>query len=738
MTPESQAYDLSSNRGEPYFVPLVLGGLLVWRWMLPPENVLLGGTLSIAQCALLLPVLAGLRWRNDERKLVWGTLDSCLWIVVLGHWFSFFWMLSTGGNLRTGFNLCWEWTALGATVFVMRQVVDQKTQRQELWRLLVTIGIAFAGIGLWQHFVSYRTTIADYEQLMGKYDVLVSKAESTGLSRIEQQEFQQLSLQIQEMNIPAEGPAREVFERRLADSRQPVGRWALANSLGGILAVTTILLLPSLFASGRSRWWSCLFLVPVAFCLWKTQSRTAWVAALAGICLYGLRELSPSDRFFRRFVAVSLIAGAVLGGVVVAWGMNGLEQISFDSNYALRSLQFRLQYWSGSLAMLLDAPIFGVGPGNFREHYLRYKLAASSEQIADPHNSFFDLWANGGLAALAAGLAITWIALRRVVLLNRETPASAEQRPAEGLLSSPWMLGAEIALVGMILFTLLTAGALDKELVVMAVVLPFVDVALQRTSQSGGRNVALIAAVALGIHLLGAGGTEMPGIVLYGASLLVIATAAEKSCCALSRIKRAMMVGIGLLLAAGMWWTTTAPAQASRRATQAGWEAWAANSNIATARESFQQAAAADPYDPEPWRLLAQLAMSSWMRKPGSDRDFERAVEAWNEASRRDPWSSQDDLHRADACWARFQRTDERAFAVQAVAWYEQGDEKMPNDERILSGLAFAAGAAGMQEKSRKAAESAIEIHELSRKNGHWEKLLPDEVLQRLASLQAP
>jgi len=33
-----------------------------------------------------------------------------------------------------------------------------------------------------------------------------------------------------------------------------------------------------------------------------------------------------------------------------------------------------------------------------------------------------------------------------------------------------------------------------------------------------------------------------------------------------------------------------------------------------------------------------------------------------------------------------------------------------------------------MQEKSRKAAESAIEIHELSRKNGHWEKLLPYEV----------
>ncbi len=42
-----------------------------------------------------------------------------------------------------------------------------------------------------------------------------------------------------------------------------------------------------------------------------------------------------------------------------------------------------------------------------------------------------------------------------------------------------------------------------------------------------------------------------------------------------------------------------------------------------------------------------------------------------------------------------------------------------------------------MSEKSRKAAESAIEIHELSRKNGHWEKMLSDELLERLNALGA-
>jgi O-antigen ligase len=737
MTPGSRVQDLSATGGEPYVVPLVLGGLVVWRWMLPPENVLLGGTLWIAQCSLLLPVLAGLLWRKNERKLAWGVLDSCLWIIVLGHWISFLWMLSIGGNLRTGFNLCWEWTALAATVFVMRQVVQQQIQRQELLRLLVAIGIAFAGIGLWQHYVSYRTVIEDYEQLVGKYDALIGKAETIGLSRIEQRELRQLSLEIQEMKIPVKGPARDVFERRLADSRQPVGRWALANSLGGVLAVTALLLLPPLFSSGRARWWSCLFLTPVALCLWQTRSRTAWVAALVGLFFYGLRELSPSDRFYRRFAVGSLIAGAVLGSLAVVWGMSGLDRIDFASNYALRSLQFRLQYWSGSLAMLLDSPIFGVGPGNFREHYLRYKLAASSEQIADPHNSFFDLWANGGLAALAAGLLITYIVLRRMVTLDRAATATTQHLPPEGLLSSPWTLGAEIALVGLFLFALLTTGQFDKELMAVAVALPFLDLVLQRFSPVDSRNVALIAAVALGVHLLGAGGTQMPGIVLFGAALLVVATT-EETCCAVSRVKRAMMVAAGLLLAGGMWWTTTAPTETSRKARQAGWEALTVNSNLASAREFFRQAAAADPDDPEPWRLLAQLELTSWMQRSGTSQDFERAIEAWNESSQRDPWSSKDDLQRAEAYWARYRRTEERADARQAVSWYEQADKKMPHDERILSGLAFAAEAAGMKEKSRNAAESAIEIHELSRKNGHWEKLLPDEVLERLDSLLAP
>ena len=47
----------------------------------------------------------------------------------------------------------------------------------------------------------------------------------------------------------------------------------------------------------------------------------------------------------------------------------------------------------------------GTGPGNFRDYYLKYKLPESSEEIADPHNFVFDVWANTGLLGLTGLLA---------------------------------------------------------------------------------------------------------------------------------------------------------------------------------------------------------------------------------------------------------------------------------------------------------------------------------------------
>src|SRR3990170_3588062 len=107
-------------------------------------------------------------------------------------------------------------------------------------------------------------------------------------------------------------------------------------------------------------------------------------------------------------------------GVAAASGGLDIQVIS----EAPKSLRYRVQYWCGAAAVLRESPVallFGTGPGNFRQHYLRHKLAESSEEIADPHNFLLDVWASGGMIAVA-GLSVFLGAVAAVACRNRTKP----------------------------------------------------------------------------------------------------------------------------------------------------------------------------------------------------------------------------------------------------------------------------------------------------------------------------
>ena len=100
--------------------------------------------------------------------------------------------------------------------------------------------------------------------------------------------------------------------------------------------------------------------------------------------------------------------------IVAAFALAGLSG-GFDwkvVSEAPKSLSYRLQYWRGTAGILREHPILGAGPGNFRQHYLKYKLPESSEEIADPHNMLLDIWSSGGLIALAGFAGFVVCALR--------------------------------------------------------------------------------------------------------------------------------------------------------------------------------------------------------------------------------------------------------------------------------------------------------------------------------------
>ena len=158
--------------------------------------------------------------------------------------------------------------------------------------------------------------------------------------------------------IPLDGPERALFEHRLLSSSEPVGPFALANTLGGILAAALVLilggLLDTLRVNGKISRKTGILIVPVvcmiAYCLVLTKSRTAWVGCMTGVgfCLIYQSKDGQLSRWIRRgatgFAAIALLAT----GLGIATGALDRE-IILESP---RSIQFRLLYWTGAAKVI--------------------------------------------------------------------------------------------------------------------------------------------------------------------------------------------------------------------------------------------------------------------------------------------------------------------------------------------------------------------------------------------------
>ena len=82
-----------------------------------------------------------------------------------------------------------------------------------------------------------------------------------------------------------------------------------------------------------------------------------------------------------------------------------------DLNNPQNSITQRLDYWRTAMAMIKDHFILGVGPGNFHELFLDYKVGMSTD-TRYAHNLFLHQWSETGLLGLIGliSLIVTFIA----------------------------------------------------------------------------------------------------------------------------------------------------------------------------------------------------------------------------------------------------------------------------------------------------------------------------------------
>ena len=180
------------------------------------------------------------------------------------------------------------------------------------------------------------------------------------------------------------------------------------------------------------------------------------VAAVASLGVVGILRSRVSGRGMRAWTAgVGMLAILLIALYVAVQGWAP----ALDN--ARQSLGYRLEYWQSSVPVILEQPLVGVGFGNFRSHYLAYKLPHSSEEIQDPHNFLVELATCGGLVALLSYLAWLWLACHEVATCL----ATHDESPLQ-----PWWLFVSLPLaVSLLGLSSVTANRIPEGIIIATV-----------------------------------------------------------------------------------------------------------------------------------------------------------------------------------------------------------------------------------------------------------------------------
>ncbi len=181
------------------------------------------------------------------------------------------------------------------------------------------------------------------------------------------------------------------------------GVYGSPNNLGLFLGrIAPILAAVALFGGSlRRRAIYCAIGLPVALCLYLTYSRGAWLLGLPAAFLFlGLMR-------GRKTLLISLLVILVIAVSLIP--LIGTERLAslFDTQSGTTFL--RLKLWQGSLNMIRDHTLFGVGLDNFLYQYrTRYVLPEAWEELdlSHPHNIVLDYWTRLGILGV---IAIGWL-----------------------------------------------------------------------------------------------------------------------------------------------------------------------------------------------------------------------------------------------------------------------------------------------------------------------------------------
>ncbi len=158
--------------------------------------------------------------------------------------------------------------------------------------------------------------------------------------------------------------------------------------------------------------------------LFFTHSYSAWIATF--IAIFSL-EAVQQHITLKKLASFLSIAAIFIS--VIAFSQRNTPRFEHFFNLDSRSsFASRVMIWKSAEKMLMDSPLFGVGPGNFQSCYLVYQQYFPPYlewSVPEPHNIFLAFWLGSGIAGLVSFciLIILWFRNTLRIYTKIENPS---------------------------------------------------------------------------------------------------------------------------------------------------------------------------------------------------------------------------------------------------------------------------------------------------------------------------
>lgn len=225
----------------------------------------------------------------------------------------------------------------------------------------------------------------------------------------------------------------------------------------GLQAVLLVMLLPFLLQAlftARRKYVKLLAAILVLLYMINiigNASRTGWIGMLIAVSVFLFFSLKGLQKL------VYLGGGAISIGVIFIMlslftNLATTERITMEGGSGQSSIQNRLTRWHIAAEMARDYPVMGLGTGNFLNAQYLYAIDIPGapnymDTPMEPHNAYFQLLAENGLAGIVLFCILLLSVLREIVFSIRNAPDRNFQLMAYACLASfaasLWLMGLE-------------------------------------------------------------------------------------------------------------------------------------------------------------------------------------------------------------------------------------------------------------------------------------------------------